>query len=99
MLPGAQMRRSRRSRLIRRFHPGLTLALTVLGAAGTSAADEPARFRWDVPGVLEVVDVPATLEANGVPVRLKSIKSKEKPEVVLQHLVDRFVAAGLYIPP
>jgi hypothetical protein len=56
-------------------------------------------FAWDVPRVLESVEMPGVMRADGIPVRLRSVKSAEKPEVILQHLVDLFEAAGFYIPP
>jgi hypothetical protein len=72
--------------------------LAVLWGAGAASA-QPVPFSWDVPRVLESVDVPGVMRANGVPVKLRSVKSAERPEVILQHLVDRFQAAGFYIPP
>lgn len=56
-------------------------------------------FVWDVPKVVDIVDVPGVMLADGVPVRLKAVRSKEKPEPLLQHIVDRWEAWGLYIPP
>ncbi|HEX8821661.1 MAG TPA: hypothetical protein VF794_17180 [Archangium sp.] len=74
------------------------LVLAVLWSAGVAFAQRPT-FTWDVPRVLESVDVPGVMRANGVPVKLRSVKSAERPEIILQHLVDRFEAAGFYIPP
>lgn len=56
-------------------------------------------FTWDVPRVVEAVEVPGVMNVEGIPVRLRSVKSTEKPEALLKHLVDRFEAWGLYIPP
>ncbi|MCP3136553.1 hypothetical protein [Pyxidicoccus xibeiensis] len=56
-------------------------------------------FVWDVPRVLDVVDVPGVMLADGVPVRLKAVRSAEKPEPLLQHMVDRWEEWGLYITP
>ncbi|MBZ4419658.1 hypothetical protein [Myxococcus sp. RHSTA-1-4] len=56
-------------------------------------------FVWDVPKVVDIVDVPGVMLADGVPVRLKAVRSKEKPEPLLQHIVDRWEAWGLFIPP
>ncbi len=72
--------------------------LAVLWGAGTASAQRP-DFTWDVPRVLEAVDVPGVMRADGIPVKLRSVKSAERPEVILQHLVNRFEAAGFYIPP
>jgi hypothetical protein len=73
------------------------LALALLGA-GVASAQRPT-FSWDVPRVVESVDVPGVMQADGIPVKLRSVKSAEKPEVIVQHLVARFEAAGFYIPP
>lgn len=70
----------------------------VCGAGSASAQPRPG-FTWDVPRVLEAVDVPGVMRADGIPVKLRSVLSAEKPEVILQHLVDRFEDAGFYIPP
>ncbi|WNG53987.1 hypothetical protein F0U59_03655 [Archangium gephyra] len=67
--------------------------------AQPKASAQPVPFAWDVPRVLESVEMPGFMRADGIPVRLRSVKSAEKPQVILQHLVDRFEAAGFYIPP
>lgn len=77
--------------------PALLLVVALLGAGEASAQRLP--FTWDVPKVLEQVEVPGVLKADGIPVKLRSVKSAEKPEVILQHLVDRFQQWGFYIPP
>ncbi|MFP2907399.1 hypothetical protein ACLESD_20595 [Pyxidicoccus sp. 3LFB2] len=56
-------------------------------------------FTWDVPRVLDIIDVPGQMLANGIPVRLKAVRSAEKPEPLLQHIVDRWIEWGLFIPP
>lgn len=71
--------------------------VVLLGAGEASAQRLP--FTWDVPKVIETVDVPGIMKAGGVPVKLRSVKSAERPEVILQHMVDRFEAWGFYIPP
>lgn len=71
--------------------------LLVLCAGEASAQRLP--FTWDVPKVVEEIEVPGLMRAGGVPVKLRSVKSTERPEVILQHLVDRFQAWGFYIPP
>ncbi|MCY1073395.1 hypothetical protein [Archangium lansingense] len=75
------------------------LLLAVLWSAGIASAGQPTAFTWDVPRVLESVEVPGVMRADGIPVKLRSVKSAEKPQVILQHLVNRFEAAGFYIPP
>jgi hypothetical protein len=74
------------------------LALAVLWGAGVALAQRPT-FTWDVPRVVESVDVPGVMRADGIPVKLRSVRSAERPEVIVQHLVNRFQAAGFYIPP
>lgn len=71
--------------------------LLVLCAGEASAQRLP--FTWDVPKVVEEIEVPGVMRAGGIPVKLRSVKSTERPEVILQHLVDRFQAWGFYIPP
>ncbi len=89
--------------LTARLGMGLWALVLLAGAGGTPAAPPaaPSRptFTWDVPRVLESVEVPGVLRADGVPVKLRSVKSAERPEVILQHLVDRFEQAGFFIPP
>lgn len=75
---------------------GLVL-LAVLGAGQAAAQRLP--FTWDVPKVLETIEVPGVIKSDGVPVKLRSVRSAERPEVILQHLVNRFEAWGFYIPP
>ncbi len=74
------------------------LALAVLWSAGVASAQRPT-FTWDVPRVVDSVDVPGVMRADGIPVKLRSVRSAERPEVILQHLVNRFEAAGFYLPP
>lgn len=56
-------------------------------------------FVWDVPQVVDIIDVPGVMLADGVPVRLKAVRTKEKPEPLLQHMMDRWMEWGLYIAP
>ena len=78
---------------------------TVSDLAIASMEDEedykpaPLPFTWDVPRALQVIPMSDVIEANGFPVRLSAVLSAERPEVILQHMVDRFQAAGFYIPP
>lgn len=59
----------------------------------------PLPFTWDIPRVLDIIPMSEVMEANGFPVKLSAVLSAERPEVILQHMVNRFEAAGLYIPP
>lgn len=56
-------------------------------------------FVWDIPRTLDIVDVPGVMLANGIPVRLKAVRSAEKVEPLIQHVVDRWIEWGLYLPP
>jgi len=75
----------------------LVVAWAVVLSAGEAAAQQ-LPFTWDVPKVIETVEVPGIMRADGIPVKLRSVKSAERPEVILQHMVDRFEAWGFYIP-
>lgn len=75
----------------------LAVAWVVVLSAGEAAAQK-LPFSWDVPKVIETVEVPGIMRADGIPVKLRSVKSAERPEVILQHLVDRFELAGFFIP-
>ena len=77
--------------------PLLLLVGLLLGAGGTPASRPT--FTWDVPRVLETLEVPGVLRADGIPVKLRSVRSAERPQVILQHLVKRFEQAGFFIPP
>jgi hypothetical protein len=76
----------------------LWLGLAVVWSAGEAAAQR-LPFTWDVPKVLEQVEVPGVMKADGIPVKLRSVKSAEKPEVLLQHMTERFKAWGFFLPP
>jgi hypothetical protein len=56
-------------------------------------------FVWDVPQVVDIIDVPGQMLADGIPVRLKAVRTKEKPEPLLQHMVERWMEWGLYVAP
>ena len=60
-------------------------------------AGAPATFAWDIPEASAWVDVPGTLVVQGVPMKLKAVRSRWAPQSLLQHLADRFAAAGLFI--
>jgi hypothetical protein len=78
-------------------------AADLLSSSSEEEAEEwnptPLPFTWDVPRVLDIIPMSEVMEANGFPVKLSAVLSAERPEVILQHMVDRFEAAGLYIPP
>jgi hypothetical protein len=75
------------------------LGLVVVLGAGEAAAQR-LPFTWDVPKVIETVEVPGVMKAaNGVPVKIRSVKSAERPEVIIEHLVERFHQWEFYIAP
>ncbi|MCP3063031.1 hypothetical protein LXT21_30070 [Myxococcus sp. K38C18041901] len=82
-------------------HAKSWLRCAVLGvvlASGVAAAQRTP-FKWEVPGVVGVVDVSAPVLASGIPVKMTAVRSKERPEVILRSLVDRFLVWGLHVPP
>ncbi|MCP3099040.1 hypothetical protein LZ198_09155 [Myxococcus sp. K15C18031901] len=82
---------------MRRALGGLAAGILVL--CGGEAVAQRMPFSWDVPDVVGVVDVSGPIVANGVPVKMSAVRSKARTEVILQHLVDRFLVWGLYVPP
>ncbi|MCY1017674.1 hypothetical protein [Pyxidicoccus sp. MSG2] len=56
-------------------------------------------FVWDVPRVKDIIDVPGVMLADGIPVRMKAVRSAEKIEPLMGHIVDRWVEWGLYVAP
>ncbi|RKH10525.1 hypothetical protein D7V97_13640 [Corallococcus sp. CA053C] len=81
------------TRVMRRW--GLLLAL---GASAPGWAQR-ANFTWEIPKTASVVDVPGSVDANGVPVKLRAVRSKEKPDVIVRHVVERFLSWGFVVPP
>ncbi|RKG79824.1 hypothetical protein D7W79_09345 [Corallococcus exercitus] len=71
----------------------------VLALAGASPVwAQRANFTWDIPKTVSVVDVPGQVDANGVPVKLLAVRSKEKAQVILQSVVDRWLSWGFVVP-
>ncbi|QSQ20998.1 hypothetical protein JY651_38220 [Pyxidicoccus parkwayensis] len=56
-------------------------------------------FVWDVPRVKDIIDVPGMMLADGIPVRMKAVRTAEKIEPLMQHIVERWVEWGLYVAP
>jgi len=67
--------------------------------ASAAALALTAGFTWDIPEASAWVDVPGTLRVQGVPMKMKMVRSKWQAQPLLQRLVDRFQEAGLYIAP
>ncbi|WIG94424.1 hypothetical protein [Myxococcus sp. SDU36] len=54
-------------------------------------------FRWDIPGVTAWVESPGLQVTDGVPMHLQLARSSWQMDPLIQHMVDRFRAAGLFI--
>ncbi|MBN9681884.1 MULTISPECIES: hypothetical protein [unclassified Corallococcus] len=72
-------------------------ALTLVLGLSAPAWAQRANFTWDIPKTVSVVDVPGQVDANGVPVKLLAVRSKEKAQVILQSVVDRFQSWGFSV--
>jgi hypothetical protein len=81
----------------------LPLGLCLLSLTALAQAERPRPTPsprvWDIPQILSVVDVPGRVEALGVPVAMRAVRSKEKIEPLARHLLCQFQQAGLYLPP
>lgn len=74
------------------------LALVVASAPAQAAAPAPVEpLQWEVPGQVSVVEVPATMDVGGIPVRFRVVNSKEKGEFLLRHFAQAFSDAGFYL--
>jgi len=51
-----------------------------------------------VPGAIEQVEIPETIRALGVPVTLRAVRSKQKPQALIDHFAETFEKAGLFVP-
>jgi len=71
------------------------LVLELLMAAPSAHAREP--FRWEVPGLVSTVEVPAQMNVGGIPVRMRVYTSREPVERLLQHFATAFDDAGFYL--
>ena len=75
------------------------LCVGLCARAAEPPAARPKPRVWDVPRVLEVVDVPGRTEALGMPVSIHAVRSAESVEVIEAHLRRQFQEAGLFLPP
>lgn len=74
------------------------VALVVASAPAKGSAPAPVDpLQWEVPGQVSVVEVPATMDVGGIPVRFRVVTSKEKVEFLLRHFAQAFSDAGFYI--
>lgn len=84
---------------------GLLCALAVSADAGTSgvaqhSGGKPVRlpFRWEIPNVLNTVDVPGTTVVDGIPVRLRVVTVRGKAADIADQVVESFARQGLFVP-
>jgi hypothetical protein len=75
---------------------GLVVAVAALLAA-EPAKGGPAPFVWPKPGLIDEVEIPAVIRADGVPVRLHTYRSRASPDQLLQAYANAFDQAGFYI--
>jgi hypothetical protein len=54
-------------------------------------------FQWEVPGMVSKVEVPATMDMAGMPLRLQVYTSRQTVQQLLQHFATAFDEAGFYI--
>lgn len=71
------------------------LVLELLLAAPSTDAREP--FHWQVPALVSTVEVPARMNVDGIPVRMRVYTSRESVERLLQHFATAFDEAGFYL--
>lgn len=57
------------------------------------------KFKFDVPGALDEVDVPGMMKSSGVPLRIRAVRSKLKLPELVDHFTAAFEKEGLFIPP
>jgi hypothetical protein len=57
------------------------------------------RLRFDVPHAIAEAEVPEMMRALGVPVRLRAVRSSDKPEVLMRHFAQAMDKADLFIAP
>ncbi len=81
----------------------LATLFLLLAAAGVPDAGptgvSPSKFRFEVPGALDEADVPGMLQANGLPLKLRAVRSKLSLRELTDHFTATFEKAGLYLPP
>jgi hypothetical protein len=56
-------------------------------------------FAWNIPGVVEKVEVQGKLATAGIPVEAEAVRSHAKPQEILEAAVRSFHDAGFYLPP
>lgn len=75
---------------------GISIAVLVSSAA--VAGDAP-RFAWPNPRMVSRVEVPGTLQALGVPVRMQVLRLEGNIDALWGEYAAAFKRAGFFIPP
>lgn len=75
------------------------VVLAAFAAALSASGVTPKKFTWDVPQAIETIEVPGTVEGQGVPMKLHAVKSKASVPDLMAHFRRAFAAAQLYVPP
>lgn len=77
----------------------LLLAATPAFAADAGEEAQQLPFRWEVQNLVEEIDIPDVIMADGIPVKLKQVVVKGKLEDVMRGFVDSFLRQKLYVQP
>ena len=80
------------------MRPALALPLLLLALPAAAQRAQPA-FAWPQPRLLGVVEVPGTLNALGIPVRVRVLTLEGDPADLWPVYAEAFRRAGLFIPP
>jgi hypothetical protein len=73
------------------------LCLAASAALGAEPTAAPAHFVWPKPEMVEEIDIPDVIQADGVPVRLHVVRSKMGVDQLLQTYATAFDKAGFYV--
>jgi len=66
-------------------------------ADGTNTAG--VLFTWDVPDLVQYIDVPGVTTSGEIPVKFNAAASRHDVGWLVQYYTQKFAAAGLYVPP
>lgn len=77
----------------------ISVFVALLLVATDGGIARPTVKLFTLPEVLDVVDIPGEQKALGVPMKLRSVRTKMKFDATQREVVKQFQAAGLYIPP
>ncbi len=61
--------------------------------------DLPKKFTWDIPQVVEQVEVPGVVEGMGTPVKLHAVRTRMKLLDIMAFMDREFAKARLYVAP